>query len=160
MTSCSPQKRLERLFDRMEKISDKNNLSITTKDTIYNTKVFTEIDTFYIDSSEISKTFDIKELDKNQTFILEDERIKTKITFKPQTRFKPARLDVETKAKAQTIIQHDTVKIEVPTYYDRKIFIREYRAKWYDWILRFLFLIFCIYSIMGLIGYFKGIAKR
>lgn len=151
--SCSPQSRIERLLTRVEKISDKNNLTITTSDTTYNTEVFTETDTFNIDSSLISQTFDIKELNKKQLFVIEDDRTKTTITLRPPTRFKKGKLDVETKSKAQTVTQSDTFKIEVPTYYDRKILIREYRVKWYDWLLRILFIVLIV---GGIIATFKN----
>lgn len=141
IVSCSPEKRVNRLIKKVEKISDKNGLSIHTKDTIYHKEVFYEVDTFFIDSSEISKTFNIKDLAQKQFFVIEDEKVKTTVTLLPPTRFRPGKIDLKTKIKPDTIYNFDTIEIDVPTYIDRKIFVKEYKPKWYDWILRILFLL-------------------
>ncbi len=141
IVSCTPQGRINRLIEKSEKIAEKHNLLINVKDTVYHTEVFTHLDTFYIDSSQIIKKFTLNELHENQIFIIEDDLIKTTVTILPPVLpILTPEIVIDTKFKGKEIIKRDTIKISVPTYLDKEIILYKYRVKWYDYFFRIFFL--------------------
>lgn len=164
ITACSPQKRINRLLNKVERISDENDLSIETKDTFYHTENIDFFDTINLDSSQISESFELKKLDTKQFFVIEDELVKTTVTLYPPTARQKSKIDIKTTVKERKVFIHDTIEIEVPFYVDKKIFIREHRTKWYDWLLRISFFIFIVVMIVKYfvkaIDYIKSIASK
>mgnify|MGYP003680213921 FL=1 len=113
LASCSPAMRLNRLI--------KNNpeLTETKRDTIKEVLTIYEVDTFKIKESIIDTVLiasDCDELiEQLNGLVIEDKAIKT--SFRIDTIYmsnKPSiRLDIETIKKEQTIIQKDSIKLEV-----------------------------------------------